>query len=137
MLEAAETALRFAEGMGFRFGDDMVATGDPGARGRAVARWRELVGLDDEGPGPAFGDVGEDAVDLAGGSAVLTLDRRAGDRSGAAARKRPSLSKFRRDPAAPPAGGAGTLGRMRLVKRQIAPEADDASNLLLRLLAAF
>ena len=136
-LEAAETALYFAESMGFRFGDDMLATGDLGARGRAVARWRELVGLDDEGPGPAFGDVGEEVVDPAAGSAVLTLDRLASQRSGAGARKRPSLSKFRRDSATPPAVGAGALGRVQLVKRQIAPEADDASNLLLRLLAAF
>jgi hypothetical protein len=47
MAGAASTmdgALSFAEGMGFLFDDDLVATGGPAGRTRALRHWQELVG---------------------------------------------------------------------------------------------
>ncbi len=132
-LAAAETALDFAQGMGFSFGDDAVATGDPGARSRAIARWRTLVGVDPEEPRAAFGELGGAAVEPGGGGAVLTLDRQM--ESGEARAAKPPLSKFRRDPVPPPS--TGKLGRMQLVKRPVPLDSGGASKLLLRLLGAF
>lgn len=144
---AIEAALCFAEGMGFLFDDDALASADAGSRRQALDLWWELSGWSEH-----VAEVRPDAEDTeAVASLVTPLPAVAATAETAPAPSAPRtrlpvrlpLTKFRRrlgapQPEPPAERSAGSaLGRLRLVKRARSGGTPDRPPLWLRLLGSF
>lgn len=160
--QVLDLGLTFAEGMGFLFDEDMLASPDPGGRRRALEIWCELTG--DEAPAASAQPGGPPPGDLLLDDLVEALEGDLGEeltlepldalesRITAAAEAVPEvedeparpqaqvLSKFRRpDPAADANANSGAeLARIPILKRRrTAADGPETPPLLARLLARF
>jgi hypothetical protein len=150
---ALDSALSFAESLGFLFDDDVVGD-DEASREKAVLRWDELIGdgtpfqpgdAERETPAELFEPDGGELTDpTPEESSSLEPEADAEFELGEAPAE-PALSKFR---VPPPAGAPAEAGvrrarkspvaRMRLVKRRSGEPVQDARRAwLLRLLSSF
>jgi hypothetical protein len=164
---ALDSALSFAESMGFLFDDDMVDD-DAASQQKAVLRWQEMIGDAPSGPSAdrsraapldlfdsGAGELTDPPVPLEPEPRSPGLNREAALELGPSEQEKPlALTKFRPTPSAnaeaaakqsDAAGGQAAqdasrraLGRMRLVKQRGKQQAQDARRAwLLRLLTSF
>ena len=150
--QAMDAGLAFAEGMGFLFDDDLLASGDADARRQAMDAWCRLTG--DE-PGPADLGVDLDDEDLLLDE-IVDLDEEVPAASDRLPPSKTMLSKFRRPEtgegaaperrvASPPTtaddraeGAPAQLGRIPIVRRRRSTDPEsETPPLLTRLLARF
>jgi hypothetical protein len=156
---AVDSALSFAEEMGFLFDDDLVA--GAGGRTRALKLWHKLVGCED-GPWDSDPDISEvvkladlepetaalmrDGSDL--GEPLLQAELQPEPQRvppvevrGGSERRSAQPRRWRDSDDAPEAqesGASGTLGRVPLVRMRVqADGVDDDQSETLRLLASF
>lgn len=143
---AVDAALSFAEGMGFLFDDDALASADLEQRRRALDLWWELSGWN-----ASAAEVRESPAAAANTAVPQTLapvpfipvrERSEGLPLAGAPEALP-LTKFRRRLGAPPSeppaerSEPSALGRLRLVKRARAEAKGDRPPFWLRLLGSF